>query len=182
MNKGTKTIKTDRLVLRKFEEKDYEAMFSNWASEEEVAKNAGWPKHTNPEDTKELVKFWVDEYKQENVFNWIIELKGTPIGSITIVKKDINNRTCELGYNIGKKYWNNGYATEAIKSVVDYMFSIDLFDTITAQCFEFNIPSIRVLEKNQFKKDGTLRNRYIIDGKKINIVELSLIKEEYIND
>lgn len=179
MKDTSKKIETDRLVLRKFNEKDYQAMFDNWASDEDVAKGAGWPKHENPEDTKSLVKMWVDEYKEENVFNWIIELDKTPVGSITVVRKDLDNHTCELGYNIGKKYWNNGYATEAIKYVVAYLFAIGLFDTITAQCFEHNIASIKVLEKNGFEREGVLRNRYILDGKKVNLVELSLLKEEY---
>lgn len=179
MKNSTKKIKTSRLVLRKFEEEDYLAMYENWASDEEVAKNAGWPKHEKKEDTKELVKMWVEEYQEENVFNWIIVLDKVPIGSITVVSKDMNNHTCELGYNIGRKYWNQGYATEAIHDVVEYLFNSNLFDTITAQCFEFNIPSIRVLEKNGFIKEGILRNRYIMNNKKINLVELSLLKEDY---
>ena len=179
MKNATKKLETERLVLRKFQEKDYQAMFDNWASQEEVATGAGWPKHENPEDTKELVKMWVEEYKQDNVFNWIIELKKVPIGSITVVRKDLYNHTCELGYNIGKEYWKQGYATEAIKKVVEYLFETGLFETITAQCFEHNIASIRVLEKNGFKREGVLRNRYILDNKKVNLVELSLLKEEY---
>ena len=176
----TKKIETDRLILRKFKESDYKAMFENWASDGDVAKNAGWPKHENPEDTKGLVKMWVDEYKEENTFNWIIELKGkSPIGSITVIRKDLNNKTCEIGYNIGKEFWNNGYATEAIKEVVKYLFSLKLFDTITAQCFEFNIASSRVLEKNGFKRDCILRNRYIVDGKSVNLIDLSLLRKEY---
>ena len=62
-------LETDRLILRKFKESDYKAMFENWASDGDVAKNAGWPKHENPEDTKGLVKMWVDEYKEENTFS-----------------------------------------------------------------------------------------------------------------
>lgn len=180
MKDSTKTIETQRLVLRKFNIDDYQMMFDNWASDSAVAKNAGWPKHENPEDTKGLVQMWVEEYKEENVFNWIVELKNQfPIGSITVIRKDLINRTCEIGYNIGQKYWNNGYATEAIKAVIDYLFSLDLFNTITAQCFEYNVASSRVLEKNGFSKEGILRNRYIMDGKSINLVELSLLKEEY---
>lgn len=180
MKNSTKKIETDRLVLRKFKEDDYQPMFDYWASKEEVAKGAGWPQHTNPNDTKGLVKMWVDEYKESNVFNWIIDLKKEhPIGSITVVRKDLNNHTCEIGYNIGSDYWNKGYATEAIKNVIPYLFETGLFDTITAQCFEHNKASIRVLEKNGFKKEGVLRNRYIVDGKKVNLVELSLLKEEY---
>ena len=180
MTNGTKKLETKRLILRKFKENDYKMMFDNWASDEVVAKNAGWPKHENKEDTKELVKIWVEEYKDEYTFNWIIVLKDKfPIGSITVIRKDLNNRTCEIGYNIGSKFWNNGYATEAIKAVIDYLFSLDLFDTITGQCFEYNIASSRVLEKNGFTKEGILRNRYIVDGKSVNLVELSILKEEH---
>jgi ribosomal-protein-alanine N-acetyltransferase len=179
MSKGTIKIETKRLVLRKFKEDDYQAMFDNWASQKEVAKGAGWPVHTDPNDTKGLVQMWVNEYKEKDVFNWIIVLDKKPIGSISVVRKDLFNRTCELGYNIGMDYWNNGYATEAIKYVVDYLFKTDLFDTITAQCFEFNEASIRVLEKNNFKRDGVLRSRYIVDGKRVNLVDLSLLKKEH---
>ena len=180
MKNTTKKIETERLVLRPFKEDDYKDMYKYWASEEEVAKGAGWPKHDNPDITKGLVKIWVDDYRNENVFNWIIELKEDhPIGSITVVRMDLNNKTCELGYSIGKEYWNNGYATEAIKYVIAYLFAIELFDTVTAQCFEHNLPSIRVLEKNGFIREGVLRNRYILDNKKVNLVELSLIKEDY---
>lgn len=183
MKKETIKIETERLILRKFKIDDYQAMYNNWASDELVAKNVGWPKHENPMDTKNLVQMWINEYKEENIFNWIIDLKGQgPIGSITVVRKDLNNRVCEIGYNIGRKYWNQGYATEAIKFVLDYLFKIDLFDTITAEFFEHNIASFRVLEKNGFSKEGILRNRYIMDGKKINLVSMSLLKEEYLKN
>lgn len=182
MKNDTKEIKTKRLILRKFSMDDYKAMFTNWASDALVAKNAGWPKHENLEETKKLVQIWVDEYENDNTFNWIIVLEEEPIGSITVINKDLGNRVCEIGYNIGQKYWNNGYATEAIGGVIDYLFSLNLFDTITAQCFEYNIASSKVLEKNGFKRDGILRNRYIIDGRKINLVDLSLLKEEYIKN
>ena len=179
MKNTTKKIITSRLILRKFKKDDYQVMFDNWASDEIVAKSAGWPKHEKLEDTKALVEYWVNEYKNENVFNWVIELKGESlIGSITVIRSDLNNRTCEIGYNIGRKYWNNGYATEAIKAVIDYLFELNMFDTITAQCFEYNLSSSRVLEKNGFKKDGILRNRYIIDGKKVSLIDFSLLKEE----
>lgn len=163
MKYNTKKIETERLILRKFKLTDYKYMYDNWASCEEVARNAGWPKHEKISDTKELVKIWVEEYKNDNVFNWVIELKDKePIGSIMVVKKDLINRTCEIGYNIGKEYWNNGYATEALKYVVDYLFNTGLFDTIIAQCFSFNVPSIKVLEHNNFVVEGILRDRYLL--------------------
>lgn len=174
----TRKIETERLILRKFKKGDHLDMFNNWCSREAVAYSAGWPVHRSINDTKALLDYWINEYKNDYIFNWIIELKDGPaIGSITVIKKDIRNKVCEIGYNIGDEYWNNGYATEAIKGVIKYLFKY--FDTITAECFLFNNPSIRVLEKNNFKKEGILRNRYILDNKKVDLVELSLLKEEY---
>ena len=177
---GTKRIVTDNLILRKFKEEDYQEMYDNWASNENVAKNAGWPVHKKIESTKKLVKIWVDEYKEDNIFNWIIVEKASKkaIGSITVIVKDLNNRVCEIGYNIGESWWNKGYGTEAIKYVIDYLFNLDLFDVITAACFDDNPASAKVLEKNNFVKEGLLRNRIIINNKKKNLLQFSLIKEE----
>lgn len=180
MKNGTKRIVTDNLILRKFKEYDYQEMYDNWASNANVASNAGWPVHKNIESTKKLVKMWVDEYKNEDVFNWIITLKDSKkaIGSITVVSKDLNNRVCEIGYNIGEEWWGRGYGTEAIKNVIKYLFSLNEFDVITAACFDNNIASIRVLEKNNFTKEGLLRNRVIINNQKKSLLQFSIIKEE----
>lgn len=180
MKNGTKRIVTDNLILRKFKEDDYQEMYDNWASNPNVANNAGWPVHKKIESTKKLVKTWVDEYQKENVFNWIITLKDCKkaIGSITVVSKDLNNRVCEIGYNIGEEFWNKGYGTEAIKSVLKYLFSLNLFDIITATCFDDNIASRRVLEKNNFTKEGLLRDRVIINNQKKSLLQFSILKEE----
>lgn len=180
MKNGTKRIITDNLILRKFKEDDYQEMYDNWASNANVANNAGWPVHKNIESTKKLVKMWVDEYKNENVFNWIITLKDSKkaIGSITVVSKDLNNRVCEIGYNIGEDFWNKGYGTEAIKNVIKYLFSLNIFDVITAACFDDNIASRRVLEKNKFKKEGLLRDRVIMNNQKKSLLQFSIVKEE----
>ena len=181
MKEKTIDIITDNLLLRKFKEDDYEDMYNNWASNPHVATSAGWPVHTDIESTKKLVKMWVDEYNGDNVFNWIVVEKNSnkAIGSITVVNKDMDNRVCEIGYNIGEYWWNKGYGTEAIKNVIDYLFSLDLFDVITAACFDDNYASCRVLEKNGFKLEGLLRNRIIYNNEVKNLRQFSLLKEEY---
>ena len=42
-HKGTKSLQTNRLILRRFEESDAKAMFDNWASDSEVTKYLAWP-------------------------------------------------------------------------------------------------------------------------------------------
>lgn len=179
---STITIETDRLILRKFEITDYEDMYNNWANDINVAKSSGFPVHTNINDTKDLVKYWVEEYKLDYIFNWIIIEKSSnkAIGSITVVNKDLKNKICELGYNVGQKWWNMGYATEALNKVVEYLFNINIFNTITAGCYAYNIGSMRVLEKNGFKKSATTRDDTNVDTKENSLVKYSITQNDYL--
>ena len=56
---GTKTLETDRLILRKFTPEDAEDMYENWASDPEVTKYLTWPVHTSVDVTKKLLEIWV---------------------------------------------------------------------------------------------------------------------------
>ena len=60
---GTQTIETERLILRQFKSEDADAMFKNWANDEEVTKYLTWPPHGTVDVTKEILKQWVDSYK-----------------------------------------------------------------------------------------------------------------------
>ncbi len=179
---NTITLETDRLILRKFKTSDYSDMYNNWANDINVAIPSGFPLHKDIDTTKKVINYWINEYNNINVFNWIIIEKESSvgIGSITVVNKDIINKTCEIGYNIGKKWWNCGYATEAIKKVICYLFTTNLFNLITAKCHYYNIASRKVLEKNGFKQDAILRYRIIINKKPISLIEYSITKKEYL--
>ena len=175
-------IITKRLILRKFNHLDYIKMYENWASDVSVAEKAGWPVHRDIEKTRQLVESWISEYDDIHTFNWIITLRDNnePIGSISVVTKDIKNKVCEIGYNIGVNWWNHGYVTEAISEVVKYLFETGLFEVISASCFEDNDASRRVLEKNGFVYEGTLRKRVIQNNKRVSLLQFSILKEEYL--
>ena len=84
---GTQTIETERLILRQFKSEDADAMFKNWANDEEVTKYLTWSPHGTVDVTKEILKQWVDSYKDEKYYQWAIVLKeiDEPIGSISAV-------------------------------------------------------------------------------------------------
>ena len=180
-NYCTTELHSEDLYLRKFKLDDYEDMYYNWASDQEIADISGFPKHKNKEETKAVIKIWLDEYDSQNVFNWAIveKVSNQVIGSITVVNKDFKNKTCEIGYNIGRMFWNKGYGTTALSMVLDYLFEINIFDIITANCLKNNLKSKRVLEKNGFVCEGILRNRTIINKKSYDKYEMSLLKTEY---
>ncbi len=162
-NNGTKTIITERTILRKFKLEDASSFFNNVGDDPEVSKYVVWNRHKNVEVTKKVVMKWIEDYKKDNVYFWAVELKETNeiIGSISCVNVDVKNSTCEMGYVYSSRYWNKGYATEILRSVIDYLLNVENFYTIYAKHLSQNPASGRVLEKSGMKYEGRLKNRMI---------------------
>ena len=83
-HKGTQTIETSRLILRRAVRDDAEAMFRNWASDPEVTKYLTWPPHESVAVTQKVLESWLSEYGRSDYYHWMIVLKETdePIGSL----------------------------------------------------------------------------------------------------
>ena len=84
---GTQKIETRRLILRRFRLEDAGEMYTNWASDPEVARYLTWPVHTSVDVTKCLLADWVTRYADGGCFNWAMEYRetGQVIGSISAV-------------------------------------------------------------------------------------------------
>lgn len=181
-HKGTITLETERLVLRKFTKEDAMDMFNNWASDSEVTKHLTWPTHSSIEVSKEVVRLWIKEYENIENYQWAIELKGIGkvIGSMALMNIDNYNENCEIGYCIGKEFWNKGIITEAFSVVIDFAFIEVGFQRITGRHDVGNPASGRVMEKCGLKYEGTLRkinknnNGILVDCK-----YYSILKDEY---
>lgn len=158
-HKGTKTINTDRLILRKFRYDDADNMYKNWGSDNNVTKFLSWKPHTSVEETKGIIAKWIEEYKEDNVYDWVIELKELDevIGGISIVHLDERNSSCEIGYCMSSKYWGRGIMTESLKAVINFLFSEVGFNRIEAKHDTKNIGSGKVMAKSGMKYEGTLR-------------------------
>ena len=141
------TLETDRLRLRPFRLDDAEAMFSRWASDDEVTKYLTWPTHTDVEQTRALLARWVAEYEQPERLNFAIELKEEGdrlIGGIDVVRYD--EGTPVIGYNLSRAYWGRGIMTEACRRVLDYLFSQG-FEAVKMDAIVENAGSNRVIQK-----------------------------------
>lgn len=161
-NSGTKIIKTERLVLRKFKMSDAEDFYNNVGSDKEVTKYVSWNNHESIDETRKILKKWISNYKDDYNYNWVMELSDSKevIGTITGVHVDYKNETCEIGYVISSKHWNQGYGTEALKSVINYLKN-EGFKTIYAEYQRKNPASGRIMEKAGMEYEATLRNRII---------------------
>ena len=146
---NSKTLETDRLILRKFNRDDFQMLYENYVSDEAVPKYCTWKPCKTQEEANQLLEKWYRGYEDPEKLMWMIVEKTSSqgIGIIRVTDKDIENKSCEIGYSIGSKWWNQGYMTEAVKRVVNHLISDLGFKKITAEVSKENIASIRVLEK-----------------------------------
>ncbi len=157
---GTQRLETDRLILRRFEREDAEAMYKNWASDEAVTKYLTWPAHPSQEISQMVIEDWVNEYSNQNYYHWAIVLKdnGTePIGDIAVVNMKEDISMANIGYCIGRAWWNKGITSEALKAVMDFLFDVVDVNRIELRHDPRNPNSGKVMKKCGLKYEGTLR-------------------------
>ena len=149
-HKGTQTIYTERLILRKIREDDYKDMY-RYTTKEEVAKYVTWSVHKSIEDTKAICKMWADEYKNGDKYHWAIVYNNRVIGNIEIVK--IIDTTAMIGWQIDSEYWNKGIGSQLLKRLLDWAENND-FEIIELQVRSDNLGAIHLYEKYGFQKIG----------------------------
>ena len=183
---GTKKLETERLILRRLKAKDSKEAFDNWCSNPNVARFTLWDAHKDVSVTERLYSMWEKEYEFNDTFRWIVELKDTHelIGTIDVASKTfIKFGSVELGYCYGEKFWHKGYATEALKRVIKFLFDEVEFDVLYADYMEKNPNSGKVMEKSGMTYEGVQRGRVIDhDGIRNNIHSYSITKEEYLKN
>lgn len=87
--------------------------------------------------------------------------------------------SCILGYKMDETYLNRGYMTMAIQMVVDFAFKTLSLHRIEANVMPWNKPSLRVLEKNGFDKEGISRKYLKINGRWEDHIRLVLLNEHF---
>ena len=154
---GTIELKSDRLILRRFKEEDAENIFNSFVNNEDFLYYANKEKRSLEEETKSL-KGIEEKYNNLEYYNWLITLKdGTVIGAINL-NVDNYNESCEFNYAIDEKYRKNGYMTEALNIVKEFVINDLKANRFFGGCEINNIASKKVMEKCGLKYEGILRN------------------------
>ncbi len=158
-HQGTKTLQTERLLLRRYQIEDAEVFYQNVTADSKVNKFLTWPVHKDVEETRELLTGWVERYENPERYCWAIVLKENDQLIGTIAAPTIKNRTetAEVTYCIGSAWWGLGIVTEALKEVIRYLFEEIRVNRIEAGYDVNNPASGRVLEKVGMQKEGVLR-------------------------
>ena len=158
-HKGTQTIKTKRLVLRRFAPHDAPAMFCNWANDPRVTRFLTWQPHGTLEVTQGIIDGWCALYANPAYYHWGIEFEGRLIGGISVVRQSDYDEVAELGYCIGADFWGRGIIAEAAKAVINYLFFEVGVHRVEIHHATDNPASGRVAEKCGLTCEGVLRSR-----------------------
>ena len=108
---------------------------------------------------KEITRELLREQENHDVYMHLIrDAQGVMVGRINLSVLENNRKTAELGYRIGENVSNLGYASEAVKLVLEKAFTTYGFNRIIAETATGNLASQRVLLKNGFIFSRVIEN------------------------
>lgn len=123
---------------------------------------------------------WITVSRNTNDgLNYAITTQKELIGGIGVkFKGDVYKYSWELGYWLGEPFWGKGIATEAVKVFTKYLFSHYNIRSITANVYEGNKASMKVLTKAGFKLDGIIRKAVFKEKLFWDLYVYSILREE----
>lgn len=182
-NIGTMKIETERLILRRFRYTDDDDMLKYWISDPKIQSLYSEPVYRTKQEVKELLDKYIHSYEKNDFYRWAITLKKTDecIGQIAYFLVDSNNHFAEIEYCIGSLFQRKGFATEATKAVIQYGFDKIHLHKVQICHKSINLPSRKVIEKCGFTYEGTLRDFFYQDGKYIDRLYYSMLRDEFMS-
>ena len=178
----TRPIRTDRLVLRPFEQEDLEALF-DLQSRPEVARYLYWEPRSRAEafanleqkiacrritgegDMLSLAITWPDG--------------GSAIGDLMLRYSSAAHGQAEVGYILHPDFQGRGLATEAVRSVIDLAFDGLHVHRVHAQLDARNSPSARLLERLGLRREAHLVQNEWVKGEWTDGVIYGVLAEEW---
>lgn len=173
-------LESERLVLRWLADGDVPALF-------EIFGDAGamrywsWPAFTREEQARELLDDIRRHFAARTLFQWGIARKSDDavIGTVTLFQIDHEHRRCEIGFALARSAWGQGLATEAVTRIIRFAFDELGLHRIEADPDPQNLASIRVLERQGFKFEGLLRERYFLNGRAMDAAYYGLLRDDW---
>ncbi|MBQ9251255.1 MAG: GNAT family N-acetyltransferase [Clostridia bacterium] len=172
-------METARLRLRRLRMRDAKDIYA-WSSDPEVAKYVLWTAHRSLGDTRGYIRYVKSLYRQGAPCSWGIELKetGKIIGTIGVMGWWPDHRSMEVGYSLGRAWWHQGYAAEALGSLLNLLFEQTEVNRVEGQCDVRNPNSGRVMEKCGMRREGTLRQRVYNKGEYVDVALYAILRTD----
>lgn len=135
---------------------------------------------TNEIEAKKFIDWFHSRFKDKAGIRWGISLKGHKniIGTIGFNNFSKQHRA-NIGYDLQSEFWNKGYLTEVLKTVVEFGFKELEINRIEAEVMQGNVASEKVLAKIGFKNEGVLREWMHWNDKHYDMTMFSLLQSDF---
>jgi len=160
-------LKTNRLVLREFNELDWQAVHE-YASDPQVVRYMPWGPNAKKESQgfiQRVIARQQEKPRRNYEFAVALKTEDRLIGSCGINISNPGDQEGWIGYCFNRHFWGQGYATEATRALLCFVFSQLKLHRIFATCDTKNIASARVLEKIGMQREGHLREYKWVRGR-----------------
>jgi aminoglycoside 6'-N-acetyltransferase len=161
---GGMRIVTERLVVRRFVTGDAPA-FAAYRSDPDVARYQSWDAPVSTRDaSRQVALFAAADEHAPGWFQYAVELRagGVLIGDVGVGRHE-NGMQADLGFTLAVPYQGRGYATEAVRCVLDRLFRNGI-RRVSAECDARNLASARLLERLGFRHEGLRTEHTWIKG------------------
>lgn len=157
-------------------------MIHNFMKEPELTKYEDWIPHENIEYTRGFISWLTGDYKDEQTYCWGMELENEIIGFVLMA--NVNEWSGSIAYFLKKEKWANGYATEAVYAIINYMFTEVGIDRVVAKHSIKNTASGKVLKKAGMRYRGHVKNyEYYTSKSEWHDCDFyAIIREQYIKE
>ncbi|HUG24063.1 GNAT family N-acetyltransferase [Piscinibacter sp.] len=158
---GPLVLHTERLTLRRLVPADAEALF-DVHSDAQVMRYWSTPPWSDLERARQSI----ESDMQPDHLRLAIERtdRAGLIGTCSLFDFHVPSRRAELGYALALAHWGRGYMHEALTAFVEHAFTTLSLNRLEADIDPRNDGSRKSLERLGFKKEGHLRERWIVDG------------------
>ena len=146
-------INTARLVLRRFREEDYVALYA-------YLSNPGiyWFEPGGPISLEKAKELCIERSQGTDYLAVTLRSTDELVGHLSFRQTEAEEfHTWELGYIFNPAFQNKGYATESARALIEYGFRHFGIHRVVAYCSPENIASWRVLEKIGMRREGYFR-------------------------
>jgi ribosomal-protein-alanine N-acetyltransferase len=173
-------IITDRLILRKFTQESFDAIYSDMSQEEQLD-ILGLNSIEKLLEEKEKYKKGLSTYNKKFFYHQLIDKKTSAIiGWCGFHTWYTDHNQAEIGYGLfDNNYKSKGIMSEAIVSIVNYGFHNMNLERIEAFVSPNNMPSIKLLKRIKFKEEGLLKHHYFDNNKMDDSIVFALLRFEY---
>ena len=177
-------LTTNRLVLDNLKPQDDNILYQHF-SNPDVVKYYDLEAFSDIDQAKNLIQLFNERFDENLGIRWAIRLKegGDFIGTCGFNSWNKIMKSAVIGYDVSKKYWGNGYASEALREIIKYSFSdqflCEELNRIQGDTVLGNGASEDVLLKLGFKEEGLLRESGFWKGRFHDLKCFGLIRSEY---